>query len=140
MVPSAMALTMAEEWGIRTFLEPLSLSGPPTRPVFMMYTSIGCCSSSSRKRLPWPSWCIGKNGLVPGTRRNTPSSSLPPAAVPVVSPSMKKAAACGPSSLATAGITFSLRFSTSRKSACSIEDASAASMSENENTARPFLV
>ena len=81
----------------------------------MMYTSIGFVSSSSRKRFPCWSWCIGKNGFVPGTRRNLPSSSLPPAAVPVVSPSMKNAAACGPSSRATAGITFSLRFRISRK-------------------------
>ena len=101
---------------------------------------MGFRSSSSRKRLPWWSWCIGKNGLVPGTRRNLPSSSLPPAAVPVVSPSMKKAAACGPFILATAGITFSFLFSTSRKSAASIAVASAASMALNENTARPFLV
>ena len=131
---------MADECGMRTFFDISWLSGPPTRPVFIRYTSIGLCSSSSRKRLPWPSWCIGKNGLVPGTRRNLPSSSEPPAAVPVVSPSMKNAAACGPSSLATAGITFSLRFRISRKSARSSTEASAASISPNEKTARPFLV
>ncbi len=59
----------------------------------------------------------GKNGFVPGTRRNLPSSSLPPAEVPVVSPSMKYAAAWARSSLATPGTMFSFLFKISRNSA-----------------------
>jgi hypothetical protein len=53
---------------------------------------------------------------------------------------MKYAAACSGLSRATAGITFSLRFRISRKSAASSSRASAASMDENENVARPFFV
>ena len=85
------------------------------------YTSIGLRSSSSRKRLPCSCrGASGRTGSSPARAGTCPPRRLPPAAVPVVSPSMKNAAACGPSSLATAGITFSLRFSTSRKSAVSI--------------------
>jgi hypothetical protein len=51
---------------------------------------------------------------VPGTRRNLPASAAPPADVPVVSPSMKYAAACSWFSLATDGMMFSLRFRISR--------------------------
>src|SRR4029453_13992198 len=47
MVPPAMALTMAEECGMRTFLERSSPSGPPTRPVLSRNTSSGWVSSSS---------------------------------------------------------------------------------------------
>ena len=58
----------------------------PTRPVFSRYASIGWVASSSRMRLPWRPCGSGKNGFVPGTRRNLPASAAPPAAVPVVSP------------------------------------------------------
>src|SRR5829696_5394944 len=64
MVPSAMARTIAEECGIRTFLERSSPSGPPTRPVLSRNTSSGWVSSSSASRLPCCSWRRGKNGLV----------------------------------------------------------------------------
>ena len=77
---------------------------------------MGWDASSSRMRLPWSPCGRGKNGLVPGTRRNLPSSALPPAEVPVVSPSMKYAAACSCDSLATAGMMFSFQFRISRRS------------------------
>src|SRR5207245_71289 len=75
------------------FFDRSSFSLPPTRPVFIRWTSMGWVSSSSRKRLPCSACFRGKNGFVPGTRRNFPSSALPPAEVPGVSPSMKYAAA-----------------------------------------------
>ena len=65
-------------------------------------------------RLPCSPCGSGKNGFVPGTRRKMPASAAPPALVPVVSPSMKYAAACSCESLATAGMMFSFRLRISR--------------------------
>ena len=55
-----------------------------------------------------------KNGLVPGTRRLLPASAAPPADVPLVSPSMKYAAAWSRPSRATAGMMWSDRLRISR--------------------------
>src|ERR1022692_2971024 len=103
MVSSTMACTMADENGMATFLEPGWSSPPPTRPVLSTNTLSSWLSSSSSIRFPMSAMSRGKNGLVPGTRRNLPSSSLPPAEVPVVSPSMKYAAACARSRRGHAG-------------------------------------
>jgi hypothetical protein len=53
---------------------------------------------------------------------------------------MKKAAACGPSSFATAGTMFSFLFRIRRKCASSISSAEAASITSNGKVARPFEV
>jgi hypothetical protein len=53
---------------------------------------------------------------------------------------MKNAAACGPSSFATAGMMFSFRFRMSRKCASSIGRVAADSMTSNGKVARPFFV
>jgi hypothetical protein len=53
---------------------------------------------------------------------------------------MKKAAACGPCSFATAGTMFSFRFRISRKCASSIGRVAADSISSKPNVARPFFV
>jgi hypothetical protein len=62
-----------------------------------------------------------------------------PAAVPLVSPSMV-GRRLRPSSFATAGITFSLRFRMSRKWASAISRSAADSITPNGNVARPFCV
>ena len=140
MVSWTMAWTMADENGMATFFEPGWPSPPPTRPVLSTNTVSSWLSSSSSIRFPMSAMSRGKNGLVPGTRRNLPSSSLPPAEVPVVSPSMKYAAACARSRRATPGTMFSFRFRMSRNSAGGTWSAGHGSTYEKGHVVRPFLV
>src|SRR2546427_565626 len=122
-----------------TFLLRASPSAPPTRPVLSRYTWKLHESINARKRLPCCSCRSGKKGLVPGTRRNLPSSSLPPALVPCVSPSMKYRAACSRVRRATAGMMFSLRLRMSRWSTALTSRASRCQPSAcMRKTARPF--
>ena len=141
MVPSAIAFTAAPESSISIFLEPGPSVPPPTRPVLRRNTSKRHESMSSCRRLACCSSRYGKKGFVPGTRNALPSSALPPAEVPWVSPSMKKAAACSLLSRATAGMMLSLRL---RIRSCVTAPTSRGSRQmpseDMGNVARPFLV
>jgi two-component system sensor histidine kinase YesM len=96
-----MPFTHADECGILTFLDSSTASGPPTLPVFIKKTSMSTLLRSSSTRLPCWSSNSGKKGFVPGILKALPASVAPPADVPVVSPSIKYAAACSAFSFAT---------------------------------------